>query len=421
MEISILIKIELLIFLIILSGFFSSSESALFSIKTKMHTIPNEDGRGYEKYVRMLLENPAGLIVSILIGNEFVNISASVLMASICIDTFGVEGKWISVLIITPLILLFGELIPKTVAVKYGDRISPFLAPPVYLFYKLVSPVRALLLKISSFMTNIFPKVDRMDKLLTEEEIKFIVDIGEKEGVLDPGEKELIYKVFEFGETKVSEIMTPRTDVFSLSYDLSLEKIIEEVSKKKFSRIPIYKNNPDNIIGILHTKDLLVFGFGGASAKAGSLKDLLRPPYFIPKTKKAYDLFNEFNQKRMHMAIVVDEYGGFAGIVTMEDLLEELFGEIRGEGESVDSMIEKVSDGEYIVKAKVPIDDFNKIFNLSLPEEGFETLGGFVLYLFGRLPRKDESVEYRGMKFIIERIKGTRILEVRFIKGGING
>lgn len=419
MEIPFLIKIELLILLIILSGFFSSSEAAIFSIRPKIQTTISE-GRGYERYLKVLFDNPASLIITILIGNEFVNISASVLMASICIDAFGANGKWISVLIMTPLILLFAELIPKTVAIKYADKISLFLAIPVYVFYRIVFPVRALLLKISDFTNRVFPGRDRKDKYLTEEEIRFIVDIGEREGVLDPDEKELIFKVFEFGETKVSEIMTPRTDVFSLSYDLSLEKIVEEVSKRRFSRIPIYKNYPDNIIGILHAKDLLVFYFGGSLSKAGSLKELLRPPYFIPETKKAYDLFNEFNQKRMHMAVVVDEYGGFAGIVTMEDLLEELFGEIKGESESVDTMVEMVSDSEYLVKAKIPIDEFSRMFNLSLPEGDFETLGGFVLHLFGRLPKKDEFVEYDGMRFIVEKIRGTRILVVRFIMGKRN-
>lgn len=419
MEIPFLVKIELLILLIILSGFFSSSEAAIFSIRPKIQTTISE-GRGYERYLKVLFDNPASLIITILIGNEFVNISASVLMASICIDAFGANGKWISVLIMTPLILLFAELIPKTVAIKYADKISLFLAIPVYVFYRIVFPVRALLLKISDFTNRVFPGPDRKDKYLTEEEIRFIVDIGEREGVLDPDEKELIFKVFEFGETKVSEIMTPRTDVFSLSYDLSLEKIVEEVSKRRFSRIPIYKNYPDNIIGILHAKDLLVFYFGGSLSKAGSLKELLRPPYFIPETKKAYDLFNEFNQKRMHMAVVVDEYGGFAGIVTMEDLLEELFGEIKGESESVDTMVEMVSDSEYLVKAKIPIDEFSRMFNLSLPEGDFETLGGFVLHLFGRLPKKDEFVEYDGMRFIVEKIRGTRILVVRFIMGKRN-
>jgi putative hemolysin len=310
----------------------------------------------------------------------------------------------------TPILIVAGEITPKVFAIKNSLRFSILVARPINGFIKFISPLRWLFKGISGVIIDLLRgKEVAPSNIIKEDVVRTLVDVGEKDGVLETTERELIHKVFDFGDTPVYQIMTPRPDIFSLSSDLSLEDVLDQVRQSRRSRIPIYKDNPDNIIGILYTKDLL----GSYQFQENELKkgwhDLLRDPYFVPWSKKGLALFKDFQKKKIHMAIVVDEYGGIAGLVTMEDLLEELFGEIGEEPEPKERPFEPLAPDKYRVSSRLLIKEFNKLLDTQLPDDQQDTIGGFVFSLFGQLPQEGEKIQYQNLCFEIEEVKGTRI------------
>jgi putative hemolysin len=397
---SFIIRIIILLIFLSLSAFFAASETSLFSLGSLKLERLKEEKHPNSRVISDLLKYPRRLLISIIVGNELVNIGASAIMTSIIITIWGDSKKWIAIGIMFPIILIFCEIIPKSIGATDPEKLSIIFAKPIKYFIFLVTPIRWIIRNISDRVVKIFIKnAENREDIIMEDEFRSIVDISRKEGIIEESERKLIHNVFEFGDIYVSEVMTPRIDIFSLSIGFELNEIIKMVKNSGYSRIPIYEGDKDNIIGILYAKDL----FKGER----NLKNILRKPYFIPKNKRLDDLFREFQTKRIHLAIVVDEYGGIAGIVTIEDLIKKLFGEIM----DVSRLYKKV-DGKYIVSSKLLIDEFNKIFDTDIPDSDYKTIGGFILNLFGRLPKVGDYINYSNFIFLVNKVKGTRILEI---------
>ncbi len=328
MELIILVKIILIFTLLCFSAFFSGSETALFSLGSVKLFQLKESNHPKASLIQELIEKPRRLLISILVGNECINITASALAASICISLAGTQGKWLAIAIMTPLILVFGEVIPKTIAVSYSEKTSLLVAKPISIFARIIFPIRWIIRIVVDRLTSLLGKQEEKEEsIFFEEEFKELVDVGHKEGIIEKEEREMIHKILKFGDTIVSSIMTPRSDMFSLPYDSDIDHIIREINENHFSRIPIYKQEKNNIIGVLNAKDLLTL----RNKQGSTIISTIRKPYFVPKGKKIQEVLNEFQDKKIHLALVVNEYGSVIGLVTMEDLLEELFGEIYDE------------------------------------------------------------------------------------------
>ncbi len=410
-------SLSLLLFVILLgaSAFFSSSESALFSLgRLKLEKLLGGGDPRAETIAR-LLERPRRLIISILIGNEMVNIAASAVMASIIIGLLGRGRGWVSIIIMTPLLMLFGEVTPKSLAVCHNERLSLWLARPIAGFTHLISPLRWVFRQLSERVIRLFGGGGKGTGTIMEAEIKTIVDLGREEGVLEETEREVIHKIFEFGDTLVSEIMVPRPDIFSLPEDMSLGEVMARVREKRFSRIPIYHGEQDNVVGVLYAKELLPLVRRRDFREEERLPaSLLKKPLFVPSGKKTGELFRELQIKRTHIALVVDEHGDLAGLVTMEDLLEEIFGEIADEAYRVaEPWHEVLEGGAYLFVARASLGDFARVMEWGPPETGAETLGGLVSNLFGRIPSPGESISHGGLRFTVKAMRGRRILKVK--------
>lgn len=409
--------LEFFLFMVLLgaSAFFSSSETALFSLgRLKLEKLLGGRDPRAETIAR-LLERPRRLLTSIIIGNEMVNIAASAIMASIVIAFLGPGRSWVSIIIMTPLLMLFGEVTPKSLAVRHNERLALLLARPMAGFTHLVSPLRWVFLQLSDRLIRLLGGSGRGTGTIMEEEIKTIVDLGHEEGVLEETEREVIHKIFEFGDTLVSEIMVPRPDIFCLADDMSLGEVMARIREKRFSRIPIYHGEQDNVVGVLYAKELLhLVRRRDVAAQERLPASLLKEPLFVPSGKKTGELFRELQLKRTHIALVVDEHGDLAGLVTMEDLLEEIFGEIADEAYRVaEPWHEDLGGGAHLFTARVSVGEFARVMGWSPPDTGAETLGGLVSNLLGRIPSPGESISHGGLRFTVAAMRGRRILKVR--------
>jgi len=337
MELEIVLRLLLFLLLVLMSGFFAGSETALFSLGPVQLIKLDEEGHPRAALVRELLGQPRRLIATIFIGNELVNIAASAIMASTTHHFLAGRGQLavlvVSTAISVSLILFIGEITPKNLAVRMVEGWSCRAARPLWLLALVMTPVRWLFEKIADLAVFLFGRrVPVAAPAVGEDEFLTMVDAVQAEGELDASEGDLIHRVFEFGERRVSEVMTPASRVFALSANLSVTRVLEEVRKNIYSRVPVYHGSRDRIVGVVYAKDLIAVAYRGAR-RPPRLQDLMHPGYFVPKTTKCEQLFREFRRRRTHMALVVDEYGHFAGLISMEDLLEELFGEIRDEKE----------------------------------------------------------------------------------------
>jgi len=331
LELLILAKIILIFILLCFSAFFSCSETSLFSLGSVKLFQLKESNHPKAPLVQELIEKPRRLLISILIGNESANIAASALAASLCISLLGNQGKWLAIAIMTPLILVFGEVIPKTIAVSYSEKSSLWVAKPISVFARIIFPIRWIIrILVDRIVSLLAKQEEKKESIFFEEEFKELVEVGHKEGIIEKDEREMIHKILKFGDTIVSSIMTSRADMFTLTHDYDIDHITKEIKENHFSRVPIYKHEKNNIIGILNAKDLLTLR-EKQHVTNKNIFSILRQPYFVPERKKIQEVLNEFQEKKIHLALVVNEYGSVIGLVTMEDLLEELFGEIYDE------------------------------------------------------------------------------------------
>ncbi|MGC9362955.1 MAG: hemolysin family protein [Fidelibacterota bacterium] len=404
------IEMALLVVLLFLSGFFSGSETALFSLTKvqieKLGLTHEKKGRN----IKILLERPRRLIITILLGNEFVNISISSISAALIIAFFGEELPWINIVIVLPVLLLVGEITPKTIAIKKNEGFALFVAAPLYFFSRMVAPIRWLIRTLSDRIVDLFIGGDsRTGSILTEDVIKTIVEEGEKEGIIDSLEREYIYNVFDFGDARMDDVMTPRINMFCLPADMPLDEMICEIKQNHYSKVPVYRDNKDNIVGILFANDLIELSINKDAKVEKSLTKILRQPYFVPMTKRVDELFQTFQRRKISVAIVLDEYGGVQGLVSMEDLLEAIFGDITDEFEDDSEQHEQLDESLFRINANMSLDEFNELLGVGLASEDVDTIGGFVFALFGELPKAKSSIKYENLIFTVEKIKNNRI------------
>lgn len=404
-------KIITLIILLFLSAFFSASETALMSLsKIKIRNMVNKKISGAD-IVHKLLDDSDKLLGSILVGNNIVNIGASALATSLSIEYFGDNGVGIATGIMTFLVLVFGEITPKSLAIQNSEKVSIKVAKPIYIITTVLSPVVRLLMYFTNIIIKIFGgEIDKKEEFITEEELKTIVSVSHEEGVLEREEKQMIYNIVEFGDSQTKDVMTPRMNMIAVDIEWSFEQIVKIFEEKQFSRLPVYEETIDNIIGILNIKELF---FLYLKEEDFIINQCIREPFFTYEFVQTTELFNKMRSNRIHMAVVLDEYGGTAGIITLEDLVEEIVGDIHDEYDGEENEIEVIDKNEFIVHGSIKITEINGMIGIRIKNDDFDSLGGFLLGKFGRLPKKGEEIQYNNVRFIIEKVDKNRIEKIR--------
>lgn len=404
-----------LVVLIALSAVFSSAETAFLSTnKIRLRNL-QEDGEKKAGLVLDLLENQNRLISTLLVGNNIVNISASALATKMATDYFGDAGVGIATGVMTLLVLVFGEVIPKNLAAAHAEGWAMFVAPFIKLVSVVLTPLVFLLTKLSDTVVRFSKKNEEEDPTITEDEFKILVNVGQEEGVFDESETEMINSIMEFDETYVKAIMVPRIDIVAVDVDDSINDALRLIIDGGHSRIPAYEESIDNIVGILYAKD--IFEHLNANFDELKVRELIRDAYYIPETKKVSDLLNELRLKKVHMAIILDEYGGTNGLVTIEDLIEEIIGDIQDEYDVEEDLIVMHSDNQLVADARAPIGDVEEAFDVELDEEILEeseadTIGGLAFEHLGGIPEVGDEVTVGRFLIRIVNVSGRRITKV---------
>ncbi|MDR7857330.1 hemolysin family protein [Tissierella sp.] len=424
-------QLLLILFLTLLNAFFAASEMAMVSVDKKKLLVQADEGNKKAKLLIDLLKEPSRFLSTIQVGITFAGFFSSASAAVGISDDFGMllgrfgvpfakDVAFISVtLILSYITLVFGELVPKRVALQNAEKFSMFAIKTVSIVSKMMSPFITFL----SYSTNMIMRIlgittDGVEEKITLEEIRSMVEVGQEQGVINPSEREMIDNVIGFDDKLAEEIMTARTEVFMIDLEDPIEEYISEMLQLKYSRIPVYEGDVDDIVGILYIKDFLLEAY-----KVGfenlDIRKILRPAYFIPERKNINDLFMDLQNSKKHMAVLIDEYGGFSGIVTMEDLIEEIVGDIDDEYDHDEPDIRKIDDYNYYAKGVISIKELNSNLGTDLDEdsEDFDTLGGFLIDIMGYIPEDGEKevVEYEDIEFHIEEINEKRIQVVHII------
>ena len=412
MDPSINALLALFCLLLCFSAFFSASETALMSLsKIRLIHMVEEKTRG-ASIIKDLRDNPSKMLGTILVGNNIVNIGASSIATVLAIEYFGDTGAGIATGITTILVLIFGEITPKSLAAQKSERVSLIVARPIFILTYLLNPIVFVFTQIAGlFMRLLGLQSNANLPTITEDELKSMVNLGEEEGVIEDHEKTMICNVFDFADQLVKDVMIQRMDIIAIDMNASYDEIIKIIKNEQYSRYPIYSKRIDNIVGILNVKELVYRD----PEEIFDIKKFVKKPYYTFEFTNTSELFNEMKKRRTHMAIVLDEYGGTAGIVTIEDLVEEIVGEISDEYDMHTQEIETIREGEYIVDGSTRIEELNELIGTEIESEHYDSIGGFVIELMGRLPRQGESVEHMGTKFIIESMERNRIRKIRVL------
>jgi len=406
-------EILILIILLILSGFFSGAEVALISLaKIKVRHLVEQKKFG-AVFIKKLKDDPQKMLATILIGNNIVNVGASAIATSMAIGIFQNFAVGIATGVMTFLILVFGEITPKSIAARNNELISQIVAAPVWYLSIILAPILNVLDKFLNKFIKLIG-IKSQEKAITEEEIMSMIKTAEEEGSIKEIEKKMIDSIFEFDDINVGEISTPRTDMVLVESKSSIGNVMKLILSKKFSRMPVYEKNRDNIVGIVYIKDVMMYING--KKKKMNVSKIMKKPYLVPETKKISNLLRQFQKRKEQMAVVVDEHGAVTGLVTIEDVLEEIVGEIMDETEKIDPEIRKIGKKAWIVKGKTDIDDINEKLRMKLKGEEYDTLSGFILKYTGKIPQEDEELTYGKFKLKIEERIGHRISKVRVEK-----
>ncbi|AEV67648.1 hemolysin family protein [Acetivibrio clariflavus] len=428
-------ELLVLIILIVLNAFFAASEIALISMNDTKLKLMAEEGNKRAVLLKKLVDEPSKFLATIQIGITLAGFFASAFAADNfserLVDLIKLTGvpipdsilKNVSVILITIVLsyfsLVFGELVPKRVAMKKAESIAMLVASPLNFLSSVTSPF----VKFLTFSTNTIVRIfgidpNKEEDNVTEEEIRMMVDVGEEKGAIDETEKEMINNIFEFNNKVVSEIMTHRTEISALPVDATLDEVIELINTEKYSRIPVYEDTIDNIIGIMHSKYLIKYIAEGGDRDNFDLRNLIRKPYYVPTSKRTDELFKELQRQRIHMAVIIDEYGGTAGIVTLEDLLEEIVGNIFDEDDEVEKEIEKIDENTFIINGTTSLDTVRDYLEVDLPTDDYDTLSGFLIGQLGRIPEENDkpSIEFNGLVFKIDKVDEKRVAKVKVCK-----
>ena len=411
------IQIVLLIILLIGSGFFSASETALMSLsKIKMRHM-EEDGVKGAKLVSTLIEDSNRLLTSILIGNNIVNIAATSITTSLFTAMLGAQGVAIATGLMTVLVLIFGEITPKTISANNPEKASLVVAKPIKFFVTILTPIVWIFNIITKVIFKLFGVDDKGVKpFITEEELKTMVNVSHEEGLLEMEEREIINNVFEFGDMQAKEAMVQRLDIVAIDMEDSYEEIIDLFKTEKLSRMPVYEETIDDIIGILNIKDIIFLS--DEEIENFDIKKYMREAFFTYEFKKITQLLEEMKKDKSQMAIVVDEYGGTAGLITIEDLVEVIVGDIEDEYDEEEEQIVTDADGSYIIEGQADLEDVEAKLGIEFECEDIDTLSGFMIYKLGKIPDDGENfeVEYKGYIFRTLDVRGRMILKVKVEK-----
>lgn len=404
------IQLVALVILIGLSAFFSSAETAYTTVsKIRIRSLCDEGDKRALK-VNKIIEDSGKMLSAILIGNNIVNISASSLATTLAIKIWGSYATGIVTGVLTLIILIFGEITPKTLATLNAEKIALGYSSIIYGLMWVLTPVIAVVNKLSLIVLKVL-RVDTNKKVstITETELRTIVDVGHEEGVIESDERKMINNVFDFGDSLAKDIMVPRIDMICISKDDPYEEVLAVFKKEKYTRIPVYEDSQDNVIGILNVKDLLL----SDSEKDFKVTQIMREPYFTYEYKKTSELLDEMKKTSNNISIVLDEYGATAGLITLEDILEEIVGEIRDEYDSdEEDSIKKIKNNEYIIDGIMKLDDINEALDIGLKSKDYDSLGGLIIEILDHLPAKGESVQYKNCKFVVEKLDKNRVDKV---------
>lgn len=399
----------ILIILLMLSAFFSSSETALMTVnKIRLRSLAEEGNKRAAMVLDITENHTSKMLSAILIGNNIVNISASSLSATLAY-AFGGYMVSIATAVLTVAILVFGEITPKNYATINAEKITLRYIPVIRFFMAVMTPVIFIINLFSRgimFLLRVDPSA--ADRAMTEEDLRTIVDVSHEDGIIESDEKEMIYNVFDLGDANAKDIMVPRVHVTFANVDNTYEELIEIFREDKFTRLPVYEENPDNIVGIINMKDLLLYDRN----ETFNIKDIMRKPHFTYEYKNISELLVEMRDSTFNIAIVLDEYGEMAGLITLEDILEEIVGEIHDEyDEQEDEKIQQISKNEYIIEGSLNLDDVNDHLGTSLESEDYDSLGGFIIELLDdRLPEVNDEVKTEdGIRLVVEKLDKNRV------------
>nr|WP_242871351.1 hemolysin family protein [Romboutsia hominis] len=407
-----MIQIIVLVILLIGSGFFSASETALMSLSKIRIRHMKEEGVKGAKLVSNLIEEPNKLLSSILIGNNVVNIAATSISTSLFITLLGATGVPIATALMTVLVLIFGEITPKTIAANSSEKVAILVSKPIKAIIFILTPVVWVLNIVTNLIFKLFGiKTKGNEPYITEEELKTMVNVGHEEGVLEIEEREIINNVFQFGDMQAKEAMVQRLDIIAIDVEDSYEEIIQQFKEEKLSRMPVYNESIDDIIGVLNIKDIIFLS--DEEIANFDIRLYVREAFFTYEFKKITQLLEEMKKEKIQMAIVVDEYGGTAGIITVEDLVEVIVGDIDDEYDEEDEDIIVVKEDEYIVDGGLKISDVNELIGVRLESEEFDSIGGYIIGYLRRLPEENEVIEVDNIRFCIESLDKNRIKKIR--------
>jgi len=412
------IELYLVLFVIclLLSAFFSASETSFVALqRIRMEHMLENKVKGARRVARMI-ERPEKLLSTILLGNNFLNVAAAALGTMLAVSVWGERGVLIATIGGTILILIFAETTPKTIATQHAEKLSLLFARPIEWISWLLTPFVIALSWISSGFAKMVGGKPIPRSLASPEEIRTMISVGHKEGTVEEAEAEMLHKVFEFGDRPVREVMIPRPEVVSIEQGSKINDFLTLYAESPLSRFPVYQENMDNVVGILSVKDVLMAHARGSITDESTIDNLVRPAYFAPESKYINELFAEMRDKNYRMCVVVDEWGGTAGVVSLSRLVEEIVGPVGDELAEVEKEYEVINEYTFQIDGSMRIEEANEEMELELPEGDYETVAGFVLHLLGHIPRLNEQLRYRGLKLVITEMRGLKIEKILLTK-----
>ena len=411
--------VYLVIFVVclLLSAFFSSSETAFTALqRIRVEHLVSTKVPGAARIARMM-RHPEKLLSAILTGNNLVNTTAAVLATVLAVSVWGEQGILIATIGVTIILLVFCETTPKIIAAHNAERTAIRLARPVEVAQAVFTPAVLVLSSIASRLSKMAGGEPVPRSLVSGEEIRTMISVGHKEGTVEEAEAEMLHNVFDFGDRPVREVMVPRPEVVAIEHGSTVADFLALYAKSPLSRFPVYEENMDNVVGILSIKDVLMALAKGTIDNQSAIDDLIRPSYFTPETKRINELFAEMRDNNYRMAVIVDEYGGTAGVVSLSRLVEEIVGQVGDELASVEKEYEAINEYTFQVDGSMRIEEANEEMELELPEgEDYETVAGFILDLLGHIPKRGEQLKYKGLKIVITKMRGLKIEEVLLTK-----
>jgi putative hemolysin len=401
---------------LLLSAFFSSSETAFIALqRIRMEHMVNTNVNGADRVAKML-QRPERLLSTILLGNNFVNTAAAALTTAIAIKFWPEQGVLIATIVVTIILLIFGETTPKTIATQHAERLSLIFARPIEVISWLFTPFVVVLSWIASGFSKLLGGAPVARSLASEEEIRTMISVGHKDGTVEETAAEMLHKVFDFGNRPVREVMVPRPEVICIEQGSKLADFLTLYAEFPLSRFPVYQENMDNVVGVLSVKDVLMAQAKGTIDNQSVIDDLVRPAYFTPEAKRINELFAEMRDKNYRMCVVVDEFGGTAGIASLSRLVEEIVGPVGDELAAVEKDYEVINEYTFQIDGSMRIEEVNEEMELELPDGDYETVAGFVLDLLGRIPKRGEQLKYKDLKLVITKMRGVKIEEILLTK-----